>query len=341
MKINPEYVREHLPDIVNEETGKKWITRNAKESDIIIIETKYDGECCFVEKRDGEVLVSNKGKTMYDKAWFLNRNHIDFYNQMCDAFYYDGIYMTEFIAEEGNVNQFNVYQSAIADGNKGKLRAKVYDILELESNNVSSSELKQRRQLLNKVIKENESVQLVDSWELDRSKGDLGYRLKMIQDTFDIVTKEDNMEGLIIKFSNKWIKKKVVNTIDAVVIAVKKTKEYEENGIARSFLLGLKVNEGDDLEISNIYRVIGCLSSGFNHEQLENDMPVKPSAWIELSNPSSIKKADYVPVNPSIVLEVKYLSFGEKMRQPRLVRIRTDKLAEQCNINQIIGEYKQ
>ena len=329
MKINPEYVREHLPDIVNEETGKKWITRNAKESDTIIIETKYDGECCFVEKRDGEILVSNKGKTMYDIDWFLTRNHKDFYYEMCEAFCYDGIYMTEFIAQEGNVNQFNVYQSAIADGDKGNLRAKVYDILELENNDVSSSQLGKRKELLKKVISEYESVQLVDSWELDRSKGDLGYRLGMIEDTFHIVTKEDNMEGLIIKFPNKWIKKKVVNTVDAIVIGVKKTKEYEENGIARSFLLGLQVGKQ--------YRVIGCLSSGFNHEQLENDMPVEPSVWVELSNPGSIKKTDYVPVRPSIVLEVKYLSFGEKLRQPRLVRIRNDKLPEQCDIKQIKG----
>ena len=137
MKINPEYVRKYLPDIVNEETGMKWITRSALESDTIIIETKYDGECCFIEKKDNEILVSNKGKTMYDKDFFQGRNHDDFYTEMLEAFTLDGIYIAELIAGDGNVNQFNLYQSAIADGSKGKLRAKVYDIIELENQDIS------------------------------------------------------------------------------------------------------------------------------------------------------------------------------------------------------------
>lgn len=328
MKINPEFVRQHLPDIVNEETGMKWITRSALESDTIVIETKYDGECCFVEKREDEIIVSNKGKTMYDKDYFLSRNHSEFYREMLEAFTLDGIYMCEFIAEEGNVNQFNTYQSAIADGSKGKLRAKVYDIIELDEYDISSTELSKRRKVLTKVVQENVSVQLVDSWEL-KPGTTIKERLKIMQDTFDVVTKEDNMEGLIIKFPNKWIKKKVVNTVDAVVIGIKKTKEYEENGIARSFLLGL-------LNDDNEYHIIGCLSSGFTHEQLENDMPIQiiPD-WNQVCNLDSIKESDYIPVIPSIVLECKYLSFGEKMRQPRLVRIRNDKIAEKCGLNQI------
>ena len=329
MKINPEYVREHLPDIVNEETGMKWITRSAQESDTIVIETKYDGECCFIEKRDGKILVSNKGKTTYDTDFFQSRNHDDFYTEMLEAFTLDGIYMAELIAGDGNVNQFNLYQSAIADGSKGKLRAKVYDIIELENQEIWSAEFLKRRKLLTKVINENDSVQIVDNWELNPDKS-IKERLIIMQDTFDIITKEDNMEGMIIKFPNKWIKKKVTNTVDAVVIGIKKTKEWEENHIARSFLLGLKNGES--------YHIIGCLSSGFTHEQLENDMPIETiSKWTSISNPDSIRSDDYIPVNPSIVLECKYLSFGEKLRQPRLVRIRTDKTPDTCNMNQIRG----
>ena len=66
-------------------------------------------------------------------------------------------------------------------------------------------------------------------------------------------------------------------------------------------------------------------------------MPIETTTDWNVSNIDSIKESDYIPVIPSIVLECKYLSFGEKMRQPRLVRIRTDKTPDTCNMNQIKG----
>jgi ATP-dependent DNA ligase len=149
-----------------------------------------------------------------------------------------------------------------------------------------------------------------------------------INDTFDVVT-ENGYEGIILKSdTGDWIKKKVTRTIDAVVIGVKKTKEYIQNGTGRSFLLGLLEDDK--------FRIIGAVSSGFAIPDLDF---MRKNTYIQnsfnVTNPDSTKLDDYVALEPEICLEIDYLSMGAKLRQPRMMRIRHDKTKDTCKVDQV------
>jgi len=327
-KINPDYVRSSMNTIKDDKHLIKWVTRNKNNS--IYVETKYDGECCFIQKENGEVFVSNKGKTTYDKQYFLDRGHIDFYNNLCNAIKHDGVYQTEFIAGHGKVDEFNLYQSAIADADKGKLQAIFYDVTIFDGVDISNEPLSKRRYVLTQGLHENDSCKIADTWSID-SNTTIEQKMDKINDTFEVVT-ENGYEGVILKSdTGDWIKKKVTRTIDAVVIGVKKTKEYIQNGTGRSFLLGLFDNDK--------FRIIGAVSSGFAIPDLDfmrkNTNLAPYELKLNVTNPESTKLDDYVALEPEICLEIDYLSMGAKLRQPRMMRIRHDKTKDTCKIDQL------
>lgn len=327
-KINPDYVRNALNTIKDDKHLIKWVTRN--KDNPLYVETKYDGECCFVQKENDEVFVSNKGKTTYDKQYFLDRGHDDFYNDLVNAIEHDGIYQTEFIAGHGKVDEFNLYQSAIADADKGKLKAIFYDVIQFDNVDTSKADLSKRKHILNQGIKENDSCKLTESWNIEAT-ATIEEKMDKINDTFDVIT-ENGYEGVILKSeTGDWIKKKVTRTIDAVVIGVKKTKEYIQNGTGRSFLLGLFDNDK--------YRIIGAVSSGFAIPDLDfmrkNTYIAPYELELNVTNPESTKLDDYVALEPEVCLEIDYLSMGDKLRQPRMVRIRHDKTKDTCKVDQL------
>lgn len=325
MEINPDYVRNALNTIKDDKHLIKWVTRN--KNNLLYIETKYDGECCFIQKENNKIFVSNKGKTTYDKQYFLDRGHDEFYNDLLNAIEHDGIYQTEFIAGNGKVNEFNLYQSAIADADKGKLQAIVYDVIQFDNVDTQVLPLSKRKYILTQGINENKSCKLADSWEIDANTT-IEQKMSKINDTFGVIT-ENGYEGIILKSeTGDWIKKKVTRTIDAVVIGVKKTKEYIQNGTGRSFLLGLLEN--------NKFRIIGAVSSGFAIPDLDF---MRKNTYIQndfnVTNPDSTKLTDYVALEPNVCLEIDYLSMGMKLRQPRMVRIRHDKTKDTCTTDQL------
>jgi bifunctional non-homologous end joining protein LigD len=324
-KINPDYVRSTLNTIKDDKHLIKWVTRN--KNNPIYIETKYDGECCFVQKENDEIFVSNKGKTTYDKKYFLDRGHDDFYNNLLNAIEHDGVYKTEFIAGHGKVDEFNLYQSAIADADKGTLQAIVYDVIIFGDVDISNEPLSKRKDVLIQGLNQNDSCMLADSWEVEANTT-IEQKMDKINDTFDVVT-ENGYEGIILKSdTGDWIKKKVTRTIDAVVIGVKKTKEYIQNGTGRSFLLGLLEDDK--------FRIIGAVSSGFAIPDLDF---MRKNTYIQnsfnVTNPDSTKLDDYVALEPEICLEIDYLSMGAKLRQPRMMRIRHDKTKDTCKVDQV------
>lgn len=140
-------------------------------------------------------------------------------------------------------------------------------------------------------------------------------------------------EGIVVKGTrsvyenNAWLKMKKVQSGDWVITGVKQTKEWVAHGIAETFLVSRYDQE------QNAFKPVGAVSSGLSKkvkaelgEQLRNGLliPISPS----------MGKWEFLPVEPKIVVEVAYTGvIKHALREPRLLRVRTDKAPLNCTSN--------
>jgi bifunctional non-homologous end joining protein LigD len=132
-------------------------------------------------------------------------------------------------------------------------------------------------------------------------------------------------EGIVVKpvdsiyTDGAWCKIKKTVTHDVVVLAIKKTGAFLRDGghpvDARCFLIGFVDETGKTVRYGNV-------SSGFG--RVDTDL-------LELTGEQD---SEYVYVKPNLVIEIMAHSLlvTQKFREPRILRMRTDKRAIDCKI---------
>jgi len=189
-----------------------------------------------------------------------------------------------------------------------------FDILELDGRDLRRLPLSERKQLLVGVIEEGGNLQLMPStengaelWNVVTARGLEGVMAK----------KKDSI--YVTGRSRAWLKIKLEKTVDCVIVGyATKTREIAS--------LALGLYDGTTLTY------IGQVGTGFSESLL-----VKLSKELVRSPNEVVLPTNLHPVVPDKVCEVKYLEYtGDgRLRAPVFLRIRGDKSARECTIDQV------
>ncbi|MGZ4862942.1 MAG: non-homologous end-joining DNA ligase, partial [Halobacteriota archaeon] len=189
-----------------------------------------------------------------------------------------------------------------------------FDILELEGRNLKVLPLSERKRLLAGVIEEGRNLQTMPSaengeqlWNVVTSRGLEGVMAKKKESAY------------VAGRSRAWLKIKLEKTVDCVIVGfVTKTREIA------SLALGL-YDQGT-------LTYTGQVGAGFSESLLDELAKELVRARNNVALPKNVH-----PVVPDKVCEVKYLEYTKdhRLRAPVFLRLRDDKPAEECTIDQV------
>jgi bifunctional non-homologous end joining protein LigD len=284
-------------------TGTKEILTSTE----YIFEPKLDGYRALCEKKAGTLR-------------FTSRNNRDITREFPELAFGDLIKADcvldgEIVIydEKGNPS-FSLLQ-----GRKHQRRPPTYvafDVLELEGRNLKTLPLSTRKRLLSEVVQEGRNLQTMPST-------DDGERL------WDVVTAR-HLEGVMAKKkesvyvtgrSHAWLKIKDEKTVDCVIIGyLTKTRAIA------SLALGLYD--------AGRLTYVGQVGTGFSESLLGELATELVRARSDVAVPKNVQL-----VIPDKVCEVRYLQYTKdnRLRAPIFVRMRDDKPADECTIDQVQG----
>jgi bifunctional non-homologous end joining protein LigD len=282
-------------------TGTKEILKSTE----YIFEPKLDGYRALCEKKAGTLR-------------FTSRNNRDITREFPELAFGDLIKADcvldgEIVIydEKGNPS-FSLLQ-----GRKHQRRPATYvafDVLEVECRDLKTLPLSARKRLLSEVVQEGRNLQTMPST-------DDGERL------WDVVTVR-HLEGVMAKKkesvyvtgrSRSWLKIKDEKTVDCVIIGyVTKTRTIA------SLALGLYDAGG--------LTYVGQVGTGFSEALLGELAKELVRARSDVAVPKNVQL-----VIPDNVCEVRYLQYTKdnRLRAPVFVRMRDDKPADECTIDQV------
>lgn len=201
----------------------------------------------------------------------------------------------------------------------------LFDILQRENQDLTTHPLSQRLKLLASSIPSNNRYLKVIPTYTQPQK---------FPQIFDKII-ESGGEGVVLKNINSpyiqdsrahWFKVKKINTADCIICGVTQGTGKRLNQFG-ALILGQYDNKGKLVQVAK--------ASGFDDDTLAL-LHKKISAMEGVNNyfNKEIKGAKKF-IKPSLVIEVKYMEKTSKggLRHPNFVRMRPDKLPQQCKIN--------
>jgi bifunctional non-homologous end joining protein LigD len=171
----------------------------------------------------------------------------------------------------------------------------LFDVLQIDNRDVRSKPLTERKKILKEILK---GTGLEVKYTLARS-------VDKIMELRDATVKEGR-EGVVVKNPNStygqpnsWLKLKRFDTVDVFVTGIVETKELRATGIARSWSVAV-YDDGKMVELGNV------------------------GSTVERVDPRDVKKGS--------VVEVRFqeLTKDKKLRAPFIIRIRHDKIPDEC-----------
>lgn len=204
----------------------------------------------------------------------------------------------------------------------------VFDILYLDGDDLTSSPLKERKEKLDKIVREDSNLAVVD---YVRGKGKKLFKKAKKEGFEGVMAKKADSPYLRDKRSDYWLKIKSTQTLDCVITGYT-TGSGRRKRLVGSLILGC-YDEGE-----LVY--LGKVGTGFSQEDLkmlkeklkplrtdESPFDKKP----ELELPAG---REYVWTEPKLVCEVEYLELTESkhLRAPVFKGLRKDKNPPECKL---------
>jgi len=179
----------------------------------------------------------------------------------------------------------------------------IFDLLRIDDRDLTSQVLLERKKILSELLSgPRKSLELPSV---------LANSYQEIQD-FKKSEISKGGEGIIVKNPssvygqrNSWLKLKRFDTVDCFIIGVERTLEMDRSGVPHSWFIGLYDENDRVLEIGKVG--------------------------------TYLKDVDPTKINIGTVVEIQYQEFTEdkKLRGPFIIKIREDKMKEECKISQI------
>ncbi|HEY6159945.1 MAG TPA: non-homologous end-joining DNA ligase, partial [Bacteroidia bacterium] len=220
------------------------------------------------------------------------------------------------VLDENGKPDFQLLQNYPGD-TQHPIRYYAFDILFYKGENVCSRPLLGRKELLKKVLKENEVVRYADHIE---ERGTAFFRETEKMGMEGIIAKKADSEYLPGIRTSEWLKIKHHRTIEAVIAG------FTEPAGSRKYFGALVLG----MWKGNEFVYVGHTGSGFNDETLKETIRVLEPLIVDRS-PFKEKVRTNTPVTwvrPERVCELKYseITRDGKMRHPIFLRMRTDKI---------------
>jgi len=226
---------------------------------------------------------------------------------------------------------FNLIQSREQTDNKLKIKLLskelpaiyyVFDILSLDSKDLTNKPLRERKKILEKVLPDLEHIKRI-FWTKD---GPALWKVVRRKKLEGVMAKKLSSKYYAGKRSSAWLKIKFLKTIDSIIIGY-----TQEKRIISALALGV-YSQG-----KLIY--IGRVGTGFSEAFLK-DLYKKLRQIKSKKAPAPYSgKEKIIWVRPKYVCEVKYLEISKKkiLRAPVFLRLRKDKLPKECILEEQIS----
>ena len=299
LELSPERVRE-------------LVNKPQKMPDVLppgryVVEPKYDGERVLILVAGGEAVMANRYATTYTRE-MLPRLLAEVSEHLPE-----GLFDAELVVPGGNLYDVT---SAAKKGLDDKLCLMVFDVLKLGAHDVRELPLLERKAMLRERVQESGRVKLVP-WHRAANQAE-------VKRFFDDYV-QAGFEGVVVKTDGPywapWYKLKKLETIDLVVLGIRKTKDWLANGVAQSFLVGRYDPRKKE------FVPVCYVSSGLSPAEKEAIGRFFLEKGLVVGEDREV-----VYVQPLLVLEVGFQEWSGngKMRHPRILRIRWDKAPQEC-----------
>jgi len=300
MILTNELVRKLINKPVYEKNLESYVRLYPKP---LFVEPKIDGERVLILVENGKITMANRYSAIYTEENLPD----DLYDEMLSAFIKDGLYDAEYYCLSGDFYEFEKARNRLEN-----LGIAIFDVLMQNGKSIHTEILEKRKEILANSIDLSKSNNKVILLEFSR--------INTHEEIIELFNHYVNQgyEGIVVKpnswYSMKWVKLKKTETVDVVILGIKKTKDFLESGIPRSFLIGFYRN--------GKFEPYGFVSSGLKAEQ-------KVEIFDKLEFTREDSKVFYC--KPTIVLEVEYQDkLANGFRSPRIKRVRYDKHPTEC-----------
>ncbi len=176
----------------------------------------------------------------------------------------------------------------------------LFDVLQVDNRDLRGRTLMQRKKVLREILK---GTGLEVPYVVAKTAARIqAYKDQMIA---------EGREGIVVKNPestygqlNSWLKLKKFDTVDVFVIDYQDTQELRRTGVARSWSVGVYDDDGNVVNLGSV------------------------GSTVERVDPRQVKKGS--------VVEVRFqeLTRDKKLRAPFIIRIRHDKIPDECLYSQ-------
>ncbi|KUJ60980.1 DNA ligase [Flavobacteriaceae bacterium CRH] len=278
-----------------------------------IFENKYDGYRTVSVINPDEVELFSRNKLSFDKNFEPVQKELQ---KIKHRAILDGEVVVE--NESGEAN-FQLLQNYLKTG-KGIIKYYVFDILNLDGFSTANLPLLERKELL-KMLLEKYSFSNIFYSEHVAENGVKQLELAVKNKSEGIIAKKASSPYIIGKRSNDWLKIKIAQQEEAVIIGITAPKNSRK--YFGAILLGQYYGKG--------LKYIGKCGTGFTEDTLkELYTKFKPHFINESPVAEKVPLRDKIQwIKPKIVAQVKFTEWTEdlRLRHPVYLGLRVDKKA--------------
>jgi|Deesub1362A_J573_1020465.scaffolds.fasta_scaffold00899_17 bifunctional non-homologous end joining protein LigD len=302
-----------------------------------IFEPKWDGTRClaFVDIDEKRVRLQNRRLADITKRY----PELEFFEFLEENAIIDG----EIVVLEGGKPSFKLLQRREQVDSKLKIDILsrtapavyfAFDILYTDTMGwITDEPLSERKEILRKISRETSHIMFS---EFIKEKGEQFYRLSVDAGLEGIIAKKIDSKYQSGKRSSEWIKIKKRNTVDCIIAGWLEGEGRRADFFGSLVLVLLKKDE---------YVHVGNVGTGFSNEFIKSfskTLRENETCKSETLMQNNFKRKVHW-VKPKYVCEVEFLEVTQdkKLRSPVFLRLRSDKVAEECTIDQLKIEEKQ
>lgn len=289
------------------------LTEKPFDNEDWVFENKYDGYRTIAVVNPGEVELFSRNQLSFTANF---KPIADELKKIEHTIVLDGEVVVE---NASGKSDFQLLQNYLKT-RKGNLKYYIFDILILDGNDTTNLSLLERKELLRLLLKKQELSNVIYS-EHTEAKGNDFFKLAENNKTEGIMAKKANSPYLVGKRSDDWLKIKISQQEEAIIIGITEPKN------SRTYFGALLLGQYDGKDL----KFIGKCGTGFTDAVLkELYAKFKPLFTNDSPVEAKVPLRDKIQwLEPELVCQVKFSEWTQDkhLRHPVYLGLRIDKKA--------------